>query len=76
MNSSKETTESKFIELLRQLQPKPAYLRLFRAIVLDVWKTQQVEASKITSALRRRIEDLALRKTRVIEAYLYETIEK
>lgn len=64
--------EETFTELLTRLQPKPEYLRLFKAVVLDVWKGHQTEASKVTGAVRRRIDSIAQRKNRVIDAYLHE----
>jgi hypothetical protein len=64
--------EEHFIELLKRLQPKREYLRLFKAIVLDVWKSQQAEANKVTEALRRRIASIAQRKNYLVDAYVYE----
>lgn len=39
---------------------------------MDVWKDHQAEASKVTGALKRRIESIAQRKNRVVDAYLHE----
>lgn len=47
---------AKFLELIEQLQPKPEYLRLFRAIVLDVWKKRQSEATKLAVTLQSRVD--------------------
>jgi len=72
INSPKQKMEESFTELLTQLQPKSEYLSLFRAVVLDVWKDHHAEASKVTGALKRRIELIAQRKNRVVDAYLHE----
>lgn len=47
---------AKFLELIEQLQPKPEYLRLFGAIVLDVWKKRQSEATKLGVTLQSRAD--------------------
>ena len=44
VNTSKQQVETAFIDLLSQLQPDADYMRLFREIVLDVWKGRQVKA--------------------------------
>jgi site-specific DNA recombinase len=74
---SKQILEDGFLELLVSLRPKPEYLRLFEAVILDVWKTKQADANRCTLALRKRIESLSGRKNQLVEAYLYErTIDK
>ena len=44
VNTDKQTLEGLFVELLSRLQPEAAYMRLFKAIVLDVWNGRQGEA--------------------------------
>lgn len=72
INVSKPTIEQRFIDLLRRLQPKREYVRLFEEVVLDVWKDRQASATKITVALRRKIDDIAERKNRLTQVYVYE----
>ncbi len=72
INVSKPTIEQRFIDLLRRLQPKREYVRLFEEVVLDVWKDRQASATKITLALRRKIDDIAERKNRLTQVYVYE----
>lgn len=72
VNTSKTIVENTFIELLKVLQPRPRYIRLFKAIVLDVWKSQQAEASKTTQALRTRIDKIMERRNRLDEAFIYD----
>ena len=72
VNCAKLTMEESFIELLTRLQPKREYLRLFKAVVLDVWKTQQAEAIKLTEALRKKIELIKQSKNRLVDAFLHQ----
>jgi hypothetical protein len=37
---AKAVIEAKFVDLLDSLRPRPEYLALFRAIVLDVWRQE------------------------------------
>ncbi len=71
-NVPKRLLESKFLELIEQLQPKPEYLRLFRAIVLDVWKKRQSEATKLGLTIQSRVDELKSKRQRVIDAFLHE----
>ena len=61
----KATLEGAFRDLLVRFQPRPEYLRLFEAIVLDVWKDKQragrqecVRLEQRAAALRQRLDDL------------------
>ena len=62
----KATLEGAFVELLDRLQPRPRYMRLFLAVVLDVWRKreglargdrQRSEAQVV--ALRGKLDRLA-----------------
>ena len=58
--------------MIEQLQPKPEYLRLFRAIVLDVWKKRQSEATNLGATLQSRVDELKSKRQRVIDAFLHD----
>jgi hypothetical protein len=60
------------MDLLASLQPRREYLRLFEAIVLDTWKDQQAEAIKLTSAIKRSIDQILEKKNRLVDAYVHE----
>jgi len=60
------------MKLLRRLQPQPSYMRLFREIVLDVWKQQLKQVSEVRRALERKVQDIADKKNRLVSAFLYE----
>lgn len=69
---SKEALETKFIALVQALQPEPAYVRLFNAIVLDVWRGEQREQVSVRSSLEKRVTALRSRLERVEDAFLHE----
>jgi site-specific DNA recombinase len=68
----KERLELQFVELLARLQPNEGYLRLFRAIVLDVWKSRQAEAVQARRAAQARSDALQRRLNEVDEAFIHE----
>ena len=68
----KERLESAFVALLERLQPSPAYMRLFREIVLDCWKDRQVGATRLRTAIERRAAKLGQRLDQVEDAFLYK----
>ena len=73
----KETLEKLFIEFLRKLIPLPAYLKLFGAIVLDVWKEKQADSALESAALKDRLKNLEWKEQELIDALLYsKTIDK
>ena len=60
-----------FLELLETLRPRPEYLALFRAIVLDVWKVRGAEAGALRAGLETKLSDLRRREELLEEAFLY-----
>jgi len=58
--------------LIEQLQPKAEYLKLFREIVLDVWKERQKETMRLVSALDSRVTELKAKRQKLIEAFVYQ----
>jgi site-specific DNA recombinase len=68
----KADLERGFVEFLERMQPKPQYMKLFNAIVLDVWKEKQAQNLTLSVSLKQRIEDLHKRRDRVEEAFMEE----
>jgi hypothetical protein len=65
------------LELLGSLQPKPNYLRLFRAVVADVWKSEQTNAQLLSKAAERRIVALNEQSERLDRCFIFDrTIDK
>lgn len=46
-----------FLDLVARLQPQPKYMKLFGAIVRDVWKRREGSARQDRGRLARRVED-------------------
>lgn len=72
INLRKEELEKRFVAFLEKLQPNPSYVRLFSEVVLDAWNTRQDENVLLHSTLKRKVEDLAERKQRLIDAFVYK----
>lgn len=66
----KEDLENAFVEYLKGLQPKPEYVRLFREIVLAVWRERQQHNLTATVQLEQRVEELQTRKEQLDEAFI------
>lgn len=72
INVQKSRIEQSFIELLRSLQPRSEYLRLFEAVVLDVWKGREAQATQEARSLRAKVSAVLERKERLTAVYVYE----
>jgi site-specific DNA recombinase len=64
--------ERLFVDYLRQLRPKPQYLRLFGEIVVDVWEQRQARAVSLHDVAVRRLDELRGRKDKLVEAFVYK----
>jgi hypothetical protein len=64
--------EGQFEEFMRQLQPNAGYMRLFREIVLDVWRGKQGDSQLVQAVVSRKISQLRENKTKVEEAFGYQ----
>ena len=69
---SKADLEGQFVDFLAHLQPRPEYLRLFRELVLKSWQDRQADAAATVQELRRRVDDLTQRRSRLEEAYVFD----
>ena len=67
----KDRLEDAVEDLVSRLQPTPEYLRLYKEIMLDVWKQRRKDRVAIEQRLTRRLEKLDQRKDRLIEAFVY-----
>ena len=68
----KERLEASFVSLLDRLQPHAGYMRLFRAVVIDVWKARQADAVEARKAVQARCEALRSRLDEVEHAFIHE----
>ena len=60
------------MDLLESLRPKPKYVRLFREIVLDAFQDRHLEMVHLRRHLDRKLEDIRLRKDRVVDAFVHD----
>jgi site-specific DNA recombinase len=71
-NIPRHELEQKFLTHLESLRPRPEFLSLFRAIVLDVWKTKREDHAARRAAAEKKIVDLKRRKEQLVEAFIYQ----
>ena len=64
--------EAQFVELLETLQPRPEFMALFRAIVLDVWKERGTEARRLQLGLEQRVAELRQKEELLEAAFVYK----
>jgi site-specific DNA recombinase len=69
---TKDVMEGQFEEFIRQLQPSAGYMRLYREIVLDVWRKKQGDSQKVQSVISRKIVELRENKSKLEEAFVYQ----
>ena len=72
VNIRREKLEEKFVEYLNHLKPKPEYVKLFEAIVLDRWRDMETEATAQSRSLQKHVDELRTKKERLEEAFIYE----
>ena len=72
MRVRRDRLEALFVERLRSLQPRPEYLRLFRAIVQDVWRQEQAEARKARDESQRALKLNAAQMEQLEAAFIFE----
>jgi site-specific DNA recombinase len=68
----REDLEEDFTNLLADLRPQPEHLALFRAVVLDVWQSQQEEVVARRAALEAELREIKRRRDRLVEVYVYQ----
>jgi site-specific DNA recombinase len=71
IRETKDTMESQFEEFMRQLQPNAGYMRLYREIVLDVWRKKQGDSQNVQRVVSRKIAELRENKSKLEEAFVY-----
>ncbi len=64
--------ESQFIELLTRLQPNPKYMRLYRAVVHDIWKSRQSDVEARKSALSRKLIALKEKRDKLEQRFIFD----
>jgi hypothetical protein len=57
---------------MRQLQPNVGYMRLYREIVMDVWRKKQGDSQQVQGVVSRKVKELRENKTKLEEAFIYQ----
>src|SRR3989338_7618948 len=68
----KDAFEKEFISYLERLTPKTEYIELFKAIVLDRWRDQEIVIVAQSKSLQKQVDELKTRKEQLEEAFIYE----
>ncbi len=66
---AKEKFERAFLERLEKITPNPKFEKLFKAVVIDIWKTRHKHLDAQRASVRRAIEKLELDRQRVFELH-------
>ncbi len=69
---SKDQFEREFAEFLSGMRPRAEYVRLFREIVLDVWKRKQGDAKGVSAAIEQRIKEIEGKRQKLLDAHVYQ----
>ena len=72
VTARKDEMENAFIDFLRKLVPKPELIRLFREVVLDVWKQKEATNLANAGAIQEQVDTLNLKIEQLEEAYIYK----
>jgi len=64
--------ENLFRERLDGVQMAPGYMRLFREIVLDVWRTEQAQAVSTAAVMSAKVSAVQGRLERLDEVFIYQ----
>jgi site-specific DNA recombinase len=72
VRARKTVLETLFTDRLATLQPRKEYLRLFNAIVRDVWESQRQGARDLREATQRRLHAVGQRLDALEQAFIFE----
>jgi site-specific DNA recombinase len=68
--------EAQFIGILEQLRPKPEYLKLFHATIIEVWNEENAQAVQLAAARERRVRELKEKRSRLVDLFLERKIKE
>jgi site-specific DNA recombinase len=74
VNTRRDEVEAKFVKLLAELQPRPAYMRGLRLLVLDKWRESERAVVRQRQVIQARVDELLGRRNRLVDAYLHEQL--
>lgn len=65
----KETFEQNFVEYLESITPDPQYEKLFKAVVLDIWKNNYATLDQENEKIHKRIKRLEEERQRLFDLH-------
>ena len=69
-----EQVHNGFLTHLERMQPRQGLMKLFREVVLDVWRNRHEESRRVRSTLQARLDALQTRKDRLTDRYLDDRV--
>ena len=73
-NIPKEKLENKFVEYLSKIKPEKSLLKLFKAIMKDVYDKSTQEARKSYETLSRQLETVNNNKSKLLDLFIADKI--
>jgi hypothetical protein len=64
--------ERLFVDFLSKLHATPKYVNLLGAVIIDVWKQKQAEATALHLVAQRRLNGFLENRQRLIDAFVYK----
>lgn len=68
-----ETFEQNFVEYLDEITPGSRYEKVFKAVVMDVWKSNYKKLDGANAKIRKTIETLEVERQRVFDLHINGT---
>ena len=65
----KETFEQLFVEYLNDVTPKAKYEKLFKAIVIDIWKNNYKNLNEKNESTRKELHDLEQERLKIFDMH-------
>jgi len=75
-NIKREVLEVRFLEFLKEIQPKRELINLFQAIANDVWNQNKLDSMKLKRKLAAQIKSLKDRRNKVEELLINGTFDE
>jgi site-specific DNA recombinase len=72
----KDALEQAFLDLVGRLQPRREYVKLFNAIVLDVWRARQKTTDRERTRIRARVDMLRAKLRRLADLLMEDAIDR
>lgn len=75
-NISKDKLENNFVEYLAKIKPEKPFLKLFKAVMKDVYNKSTEDARKSYKSLNKHLEDVINNKSKLIDLLIENKISQ